>query len=91
MPPAHDLWCDAEGTEVDLFCRVEQVIDSPEPGVLSSRLHQQGQVVGLGLDSLYVRFADNQVVSLPTHLLRILPDTSATSSLSSRLIPAATG
>lgn len=80
MPPAHDLWCDAEGTEVALFCRVEQVIDSPEPMVLPSRLNQQGQVIGRGLDSVYVRFADNQVVSLPTHLLRIIPDASATSS-----------
>lgn len=32
------------------------VAESTEPGALPSRLHQQGQVVGLGLDSPYVRF-----------------------------------
>ncbi len=40
-----------------------------------SRIHQQGQVVGWGLDSLYLRFEDNHLVSLPPQLLRLLPDT----------------
>ncbi|MGA9311507.1 MAG: hypothetical protein WBV74_14195 [Pseudonocardiaceae bacterium] len=48
--------------------------DRAEPGVLPSRLRQHGQVVGRGVDSLYVRFADNSVVSLPTHVLRLVPD-----------------
>jgi hypothetical protein len=41
--------------------------------MLPSRLHRQGQVVGRGLDSLYVCFDDNHVVSLQPHLLRLLP------------------
>jgi hypothetical protein len=72
--PAQDRWCDIDGTHISLFCRVEQVTERAEPGVLPSRLHQHGQVVGRSLDSLYVRFADNSVVSLPTHVLRLLPD-----------------
>ncbi|MGH3572224.1 MAG: hypothetical protein ACRDUW_10415 [Pseudonocardiaceae bacterium] len=44
-------------------------------GLLPSQLHQQGQVVGRGLDSLYVRFAGNEVVSLSPRLLRLLTDT----------------
>lgn len=75
-PPAHDRWCDIEGTHIALFCRVEQVEQSPEPGVLPSRLHQRGQIVGRGLDSLYVCFEDNHVVSLQPRLLRLLPDAS---------------
>lgn len=74
MPPANDPWCNAEGTEVGLFCWVEQVIESPEVGMLPSRLHQQGQVVGRGFDAFYVRFADNQVVSVSPNLLRIISD-----------------
>jgi hypothetical protein len=72
--PTNGRWCDIEGSHIALFCRVEQVTERTEPGVLPSRLHQHGQVVGRGLDSLYVRFADNSVVSLPTHVLRLLPD-----------------
>lgn len=63
----------SEGTHIALFCRVE-VTERAGPGILPSRLHQQVQVVGRGLDSLYVRFADNSVVSLPIHVLRLLPD-----------------
>jgi hypothetical protein len=73
-PPVHDQWCDIEGAHIALFCRVEQVVQSSKPGVLPSRLHQQGQIVGRGLDSLYVCFDDNHVVSLQPHLLRLLPD-----------------
>jgi hypothetical protein len=74
-PPAYDRWRDVEGTHICLFSRVEQVTESPQLGVLPSRLHQHGQVVGRSLDSLYVRFEDNALVSLPPHLLRRLPDT----------------
>jgi hypothetical protein len=71
---ARDRWSDAGGTHIALFSWVEQVTNSPEPGVLPSRLHQRGQVVGRSLDSLYVRFTDNALVSLAPELLRRLPD-----------------
>ncbi len=73
-PPVYDRWCDAEDSHISLFSLVEQVKESPQPGVLPSRLHQQGQVVGRGLDSVYVRFDDEAFVSLSPHLLRRLPD-----------------
>jgi hypothetical protein len=37
---------------------VEQIAESPESGSLFSRLHQCGQVAGLGPEMLYVRFAE---------------------------------
>lgn len=49
----------------------------PEPGVLPSRLHQRGQVLGVDLESLYVCFSDNALVTLPSHLLRLLPTRQA--------------
>lgn len=73
-PPAYDRWRDVEGNHISLFSRVEQVKESLQPRVLPSRLHQRGEVVGRSLDSLYVRFEDNALVSLPPHLLRRLPD-----------------
>ena len=72
---AHHRWRDVDGTQVSLFCWVEQVIEDSDPGVLASRLHQRGQVLGRGLHSLYVRFSDNVLVSLLPHLLRLVPDT----------------
>ncbi|MGH3767015.1 MAG: hypothetical protein ACRDS0_06855 [Pseudonocardiaceae bacterium] len=72
--PTNDRWCDIEGNHISLFCRVEQVASSPEPGCLPSRLHQQGHVVGRGLDSLFVRFSDNALISVPPELLRLLSD-----------------
>ncbi|MGH3692413.1 MAG: hypothetical protein ACRDRX_00130 [Pseudonocardiaceae bacterium] len=73
--PVGDRWGDVEGTQIPLFSVVEQVAESAQPGLLPSRLHQRGRVVGRGLHSLYVQFADNQVVSVPPDLLRLLPDT----------------
>ena len=73
-PSAYDRWRDVEGNHISLFSRVEQVKESLQPRVLPSRLHQRGEVVGRSLDSLYVRFEDNALVSLPPHLLRRLPD-----------------
>jgi len=70
----HHRWCDVDGTHISLFRRVEQVIEDSDPGVLPSRLHQRGQVLGRGLHSLYVCFSGNVLVSLPPHLLRLLPD-----------------
>ncbi|MGH3692611.1 MAG: hypothetical protein ACRDRX_01155 [Pseudonocardiaceae bacterium] len=70
--PVRDPWCDIDNTPIVLFCKVEQVVDSTEPTALPSRLHQHGQVVGRGLESLYVRFPDHQVISLRPHLVRVL-------------------
>ncbi|MGH3603994.1 MAG: hypothetical protein ACRDQI_08195 [Pseudonocardiaceae bacterium] len=71
--PVGDRLGDVEGSShISLFSLVEQVAERTPQGLLHSRLHQQGQVVGRGLDSLYVRFADNQVLSLPPRLLRLL-------------------
>lgn len=73
--PTHDRWCDSEGAYVPLFSQAEQVADSLEPGTLPSRLHQQDRVLGRTLDSLYVRFDDNTVVSLSPRLPCLIPDT----------------
>ncbi len=73
--PAHDGWCDIDGSHISLFCGVEQVGEAPEPGALPSRLHQRGQVLGRSPGSLYVCFPDNQVVSVSPQLLRLLPAT----------------
>ncbi|MGH3845906.1 MAG: hypothetical protein ACRDS0_31480 [Pseudonocardiaceae bacterium] len=72
--PVGDRWGDVEGSHISLFSQFEQVEQVGPRGLLPSRLHQQGQVVGRGLDSLYVRFADSQVVSLSPRLLRLLTD-----------------
>jgi hypothetical protein len=78
MPPTlrstHHRWCDVDGAHIALFSWVEQVMTDPEAGVLPSRLHQRGQVLGRGIHSLYVRFSDNFQVSLPSRLMRLLPD-----------------
>ncbi len=71
-----DRWCDIDGRHLVLFCEVEQVHELPEPGVLASRLGQQGEVVGRGLESLFVRFSDHAVVGLPPQVLRLIPDTA---------------
>ncbi len=71
--PSHDQWRDIDGIHIALFCLVEQVAKCAEPEVLPSRLHQRGQVVGRSLDSLYVSFADNALISLPPQV-RLIPD-----------------
>jgi hypothetical protein len=54
-------WCDAGGAPIALF----------------SRLHQRGQVVGLGPEMLYVRFPDeSQLISVAPALTRVLDDTA---------------
>jgi hypothetical protein len=70
----HPRWCDVEGSRIALFCWVEQVAEATNPGMLPTRLHQRGQIVGRGLDSLYVCFSDNVLLALPSHVLRLLPD-----------------
>lgn len=72
-----DRWCDIEGTRLGLFCWVEQVEEASEPGALPSRLGQRGEVVGRGRESLFVRFSDHVVLSVPPRVLRLLPDTPA--------------
>lgn len=72
--PRCNPWCDAAGTPISLFCLMEQVEESAEPTALPSRLHQRGQVLGRGSDSLYVCF-DGQVISLQPHLVRVLDTT----------------
>ncbi len=75
--PINGRWCDIEGARLALFCRVEQVAQSTQHEALPSRLHQHGQVVGRGLDSPYVCFADNAVVSLPPTSCACFPTTTA--------------
>ncbi|HEX5346433.1 MAG TPA: hypothetical protein VFW64_04930 [Pseudonocardiaceae bacterium] len=71
--PAHGRWCDLEGTRITLFCRVQQVAENPEDESLFSRLHQRGEVVGRGLDLIYIRFdGEGQVIGVRPHLLRVL-------------------
>jgi hypothetical protein len=72
---AHPRWCDVEGSHIALFCWVEQVMEATNPGMLPTRLHQRGQVVGRSIDSLYVCFSDNVLLTLSPHVLRLLPDT----------------
>lgn len=52
----HHRWCDADGTHISLFCWIEQIMEDLGSGVLPSRLHQRGQILGRGLHSLYVHF-----------------------------------
>ena len=76
---AQSRWCDAEGTHVSLFCRVEQVAEHPEHGALFSRLHKRGVVIGRGPEVLYVRFeGEGQVISLSPQLVRLLTDEPGT-------------
>ena len=73
-PSVYRRWCDVDGTQITLFCWVEQVRDDPEPGILGSRLYQRGQIIGWGLQSVYVRFHDNTMTGLSSQVLRVLPD-----------------
>jgi hypothetical protein len=67
-----DRWRDVHGTPIAMFRWVEQIAESTERTPLPSHLHQHGQVVGLGEELLFVRFEDDQVVSLRPHLVRVL-------------------
>lgn len=73
-PPAEARWRDVDGTPISLFCAVEQVADGAEVSLLGCRLHQRGHVVGRGLDSVYVCFPGNQMISVRPNLLRVLDD-----------------
>ena len=72
LQPVRDRWCDIHGTPIVLFCWVEQIAECAERTALPSRLHQHGQVVGRGDESLLVCFGDNQVISLRPHQVRML-------------------
>lgn len=72
-PSVYRQWCDVDGTQITLFCWVEQVRDDAEPGILGSRLYQRCRVIGRGLQSVYVRFPDNAMTGLPPQVLRVLP------------------
>jgi hypothetical protein len=64
---------DAEGTNIPLQCRVEQVAVDKGHGVLPSRLHQQGDVIGRSAHLVYVRFAcERQMIALRPHFVRVL-------------------
>lgn len=78
-PPAEERWCDVEGIPISLFCEVEQVADGAEVSLLGCRLPQRGHVVGRGLDSVYVCFPNNQVISVRPHLLRVVDDAAGRS------------
>jgi hypothetical protein len=57
-----------------LFDQVEQVVEDAEPTVLASRLHQRGEVAGRSLESLWVCFPGNQVISVRAQLLYVLDE-----------------
>ncbi len=75
--PDCERWCDVDGTHLALFSQVEQVEEAAEPGALPSRVGVRREVVGRGLESLFVRFPDHAVLSVPPRVLRLLPETSA--------------
>ncbi|MGH3972557.1 MAG: hypothetical protein ACRDS9_04425 [Pseudonocardiaceae bacterium] len=71
--PAYDSWRDADGTHILVQSRVEQVAVDKGHGALPSRLHHQGQVVGLGTHLIYVRFDQGgQLIALRPHHVRVL-------------------
>jgi hypothetical protein len=64
---------DAEGTDIPLQCRVEQIAVDKAHGALPSRLHQQGDVIGRSAHLVYVRFErGHQLIALRPHLVRVL-------------------
>jgi hypothetical protein len=72
---AHPRWCDVEGSHIALFCWVEQVTEVTNPGTLPTRLHQRGQSIDQGIDSVHICFPDNVLLTRSPHVLRLLLDT----------------
>ncbi|MGH3836850.1 MAG: hypothetical protein ACRDSF_14310 [Pseudonocardiaceae bacterium] len=72
--PVDDRWGDVEGSHISLFCHVEQVAESGPRGLLPSRLHQQGQVVGRGSRFALCVLRGQSGGQPVTRLLRLLPD-----------------
>jgi hypothetical protein len=72
-PLASNPLHDADGTPIPLQSRVEQVVVDKDHEALPSRLHRQGQVIGRGMQLLYVRFDhDYQMIALRPHHVRVL-------------------
>lgn len=65
---------DADGTDIRLLRRFEQVAVDPANGALPSRLHHQGKVIGRSAHLVYVLFDDGDqgIVPLRPHLLRLI-------------------
>jgi hypothetical protein len=82
MPPdpsrtPHERWGDIEGTNLALFCGVEQIRKDPQRGGLLSRLHQRGPVLRRERDVLGVRVdAEGRLISVSPPLLHLLPNGS---------------
>jgi hypothetical protein len=72
-----DRWCDIQGARIALFAGWSRLTRLLSPGHCPARLGQRGEVVGRGLESLFVRFADHAVLSVPPRMLRLLSDTTA--------------
>lgn len=71
--PAYDPWRDASGLHIPVGAQVEQIAVAKEHGALSSRLHQQGDVVDRRGTRLILRFgAEEKPVSIRPHLVRVL-------------------
>ncbi|MGH3865570.1 MAG: hypothetical protein ACRDQ4_05410 [Pseudonocardiaceae bacterium] len=67
---------DAEGTEIRLGSRVEQVAVDEAHGALRSRLHHHGDVIGRGRHLVFVRFDhEYRITSLRSPLVRLVPPT----------------
>lgn len=65
---------DADGTEIPLGSRVEQVAVDEAQGALRSRLHYHGDVIGRGRHLVHVRFErEYHMTSLLSSLVRLLP------------------
>ncbi|MGH3700750.1 MAG: hypothetical protein ACRDQY_15030 [Pseudonocardiaceae bacterium] len=70
---------DAEGTEIPLGSRVEQVAVNEAHGALRSRLHHHGDVTGRGRQLVYVCFDHEwRMTSLRSVLVRLVsaPETA---------------
>lgn len=69
----YDPWRDVDGVHIPVRCRVQQVAVAKEYGALSSRLHQQAEVVDRRGSRLVVRFdGEEKAVSIRPHLVRVL-------------------
>jgi hypothetical protein len=65
---------DAEGTEVHLWCRVEQVAVDKAGGAEPDRLHERGEVIGHSAHLVWVKFDHGSQTPIPLrpHLVRVL-------------------
>jgi hypothetical protein len=70
---------DAEGTEVHLWCRVEQVAVDKAAGAEPAWLHELGEVIGHSAHLVWVKFDHGSQTPIPLrpHLVRLLGDASS--------------